>query len=125
MLSKSNPTGNDPIEKEGRKRSRKRIMEHGSDSNPHSEETCEEEGIEEEEEDSKKTKVLSNQKWDDMFMALLEYKKIVTETETISLSEQEKNEWVWSGNVPTTYKVGYCRLFIQDCFYDTLNTYHD
>jgi hypothetical protein len=46
-----------------------------------------------------------SQKWEDMFEALLQYKNEVTETETASMTEDEKNEWVWSGNVPTHYKV--------------------
>ncbi len=47
----------------------------------------------------------SNQKWDDMLQCLLQYIIHQREKETKDMLEDEKKEWTWDGNVPTTYKV--------------------
>ena len=49
----------------------------------------------------------SNQKWDDMLQCLLQYITQQREKETKEMSEGEKKEWTWDGNVPTTYKVSF------------------
>eukprot|EP00559_Dactyliosolen_fragilissimus_P002081 CAMPEP_0184868146 /NCGR_PEP_ID=MMETSP0580-20130426/29324_1 /TAXON_ID=1118495 /ORGANISM="Dactyliosolen fragilissimus" /LENGTH=1157 /DNA_ID=CAMNT_0027368839 /DNA_START=724 /DNA_END=4197 /DNA_ORIENTATION=+ len=46
----------------------------------------------------------SNQKWDEMLDELMKYKEEQREKQINSLSEEEKKEWVWDGNVPTMFK---------------------
>jgi Helicase associated domain len=46
----------------------------------------------------------SNQKWESMYNCLVEYANIRKVEDTASLSEKEKETWVWDGNVPTNYK---------------------
>lgn len=46
----------------------------------------------------------SSQKWDAMFDCLLNFIDEMKKEETDGLSEQEKKEWSWDGNVPTTFK---------------------
>ena len=46
----------------------------------------------------------SSQKWDSMFECLLEFVDERKQEETKDASEEEKKEWIWDGNVPTTYK---------------------
>eukprot|EP00977_Amphora_coffeiformis_P006087 scaffold1314_cov158-Amphora_coffeaeformis.AAC.19 len=46
----------------------------------------------------------ASQKWDSMFDALLCYIEEKRQEETTDFSEEEKKEWSWDGNVPTTYK---------------------
>jgi len=47
----------------------------------------------------------SNQKWGEMFECLLQYKEEQRKKQTIGLSDKEREEWKWDGNVPTMYKV--------------------
>jgi Helicase associated domain len=53
---------------------------------------------------SKQTKGQTNQKWDSMFECLVEFINERREEETTGQSEEDKNAWVWDGNVPTTHK---------------------
>lgn len=46
----------------------------------------------------------ASQKWDSMFLALLVYIEERRQEETVDFSEEERKEWSWDGNVPTTYK---------------------
>lgn len=46
----------------------------------------------------------ASQKWDSMFEALLGYIEERRQEETVDFSEEERNEWSWDGNVPTTHK---------------------
>ena len=46
----------------------------------------------------------SGQKWDSMFECLVEFIADRRTEETQGLSEKERNEWIWDGNVPTTFK---------------------
>jgi hypothetical protein len=46
----------------------------------------------------------SGQKWDSMFDALVAFIAERKEEETIDMSENDKEEWAWDGNVPTTFK---------------------
>jgi len=46
----------------------------------------------------------SNQKWGEMFECLLQYKEEQRKKQTIGLSDKEREEWKWDGNVPTMYK---------------------
>ena len=48
----------------------------------------------------------SGQKWDDMLECLIQFKEERRAEELKGASAKEKEEWVWDGNVPTTYKVG-------------------
>jgi len=68
----------------------------------------------------------SNQKWDDMFEVLLQYKKEVEETETVTMPEEQKSKWVWNGNVPTNYKVRFPALHSQETtlFYVLMLSFH-
>lgn len=47
----------------------------------------------------------ANQKWDEMFECLVKYAEMKTAEGKKYLSGQEKEEYGWDGNVPTTYKV--------------------
>eukprot|EP00934_Nitzschia_sp_Nitz4_P008155 Nitzschia sp. Nitz4//scaffold41_size133979//117900//120962//NITZ4_003371-RA/size133979-processed-gene-0.93-mRNA-1//-1//CDS//3329551542//8145//frame0 len=46
----------------------------------------------------------SSQKWDSMFDCLLEFIEERRVEETTGLSDEEKKDWIWDGNVPTTFK---------------------
>jgi hypothetical protein len=46
----------------------------------------------------------ANQKWESMFECLLGFINDRREEETKTMTDEEKNMWVWDGNVPTTYK---------------------
>lgn len=46
----------------------------------------------------------SNQKWDDMLKCLLEYIIQQKEKLTPNLPDEDKKDWKWDGNVPTTFK---------------------
>lgn len=46
----------------------------------------------------------SNQKWDSMFDALVEFIEQRRLEDTAQLGEKEKEAWIWDGNVPTNYK---------------------
>ena len=46
----------------------------------------------------------SGQKWDSMFDCLLAFIGDRRVEETQGLSDKEKKEWIWDGNVPTTFK---------------------
>jgi hypothetical protein len=46
----------------------------------------------------------SSQKWDAMFDCLLKFIDERRKEETDGLNEEEKKEWAWDGNVPTTFK---------------------
>eukprot|EP00978_Attheya_sp_CCMP212_P041131 scaffold232018_cov45-Attheya_sp.AAC.1 len=46
----------------------------------------------------------SNQKWDDMLQCLEEFIVERRKEETKDMTEEEKKEWEWEGNVPATYK---------------------
>jgi hypothetical protein len=46
----------------------------------------------------------SSQKWDSMYECLLEFVQDRKKEDFVGLSDQEKKDWVWDGNVPTTYK---------------------
>lgn len=46
----------------------------------------------------------ASQKWDSMFDYLVIFIKERREIETKDMSEEDAKEWVWDGNVPTTYK---------------------
>jgi Helicase associated domain len=50
------------------------------------------------------TKEKSTQKWDSMYDALLQFKQDRMDEETSGATEEAVAEWVWDGNVPTTYK---------------------
>jgi hypothetical protein len=47
----------------------------------------------------------ASQKWDDMYECLVQFAKEKKEEALKGLSDKEKEEWEWDGNVPTTYKV--------------------
>lgn len=47
----------------------------------------------------------ANQKWDEMFDCLVQFVEAQKAKACEGLSEKEKAEWEWDGNVPTTYKV--------------------
>jgi hypothetical protein len=53
---------------------------------------------------AKQAKSQANQKWESMFDCLLEFIEERREVETRGLSQSEKDDWIWDGNVPTTYK---------------------
>eukprot|EP00980_Cylindrotheca_fusiformis_P010848 scaffold2462_cov127-Cylindrotheca_fusiformis.AAC.5 len=46
----------------------------------------------------------SSQKWDSMFDCLLEFIEERKKEDAAEMSEEEFKDWVWDGNVPTTYK---------------------
>lgn len=46
----------------------------------------------------------SSQKWDSMFDCLLQFVQDRRTEETKDMTDEEKKDWVWDGNVPTTYK---------------------
>lgn len=46
----------------------------------------------------------SQQKWDDMFDCLVNFIEEVRERNTSHMTEERKREWIWDGNVPTSYK---------------------
>ena len=46
-----------------------------------------------------------DQNWGEMFECLLQYKEEQRKKQTIGLSDKEREEWKWDGNVPTMYKV--------------------
>ena len=46
----------------------------------------------------------ASQKWESMFDCLLEFIQERRTADTANLSEVEKKEWAWDGNVPTNYK---------------------
>ncbi|CAB9505394.1 Helicase associated domain [Seminavis robusta] len=46
----------------------------------------------------------STQKWDSMYDCLLQFVLDRKEEETAGASEEEIADWIWDGNVPTTYK---------------------
>ncbi|KAL9190654.1 hypothetical protein ACHAXT_000360 [Thalassiosira profunda] len=46
----------------------------------------------------------SQQKWDDMFAALVRFIAETREKHTRHLPEPRKSAWIWDGNVPTSYK---------------------
>lgn len=46
----------------------------------------------------------SSQKWDSMFECLLEFIEVRKKEDEQELPEEELKDWVWDGNVPTTYK---------------------
>ena len=54
--------------------------------------------------DRTSSKGQASQKWDSMYDALLVYVEDRRQEETTGLSDDEKKEWAWDGNVPTTYK---------------------
>ena len=45
------------------------------------------------------------QQWDENFERLLQYKEELRKKQTIGLSDKEREEWKWDGNVPHEYKV--------------------
>ncbi|KAG7360208.1 helicase domain protein [Nitzschia inconspicua] len=45
-----------------------------------------------------------SQKWESMFESLLEFVEEQKREETRGLTEAQKKDWEWDGNVPTTYK---------------------
>ena len=51
----------------------------------------------------------ANQKWDEMFECLVQFAEEQKAKACEGLSEKEKAEWEWDGNVPTTYKVWLAR----------------
>jgi hypothetical protein len=60
----------------------------------------------------------SNQKWDDMLQCLEEFIVERRKEETKDMTEEEKKEWEWEGNVPTTYKVRFGQSKIWNSFFD-------
>ncbi|KAL3910415.1 MAG: hypothetical protein SGILL_007698 [Bacillariaceae sp.] len=46
----------------------------------------------------------ASQKWEQMFDCLIVFIEVQKKAETKGLSEAQKREWEWDGNVPTTYK---------------------
>lgn len=46
----------------------------------------------------------SSQKWDNMFECLIEFIEERKGEETFGQSDEDKKEWSWDGNVPTTFK---------------------
>ena len=46
-----------------------------------------------------------DQNWGEMFECLLQYIEEQRKKQTIGLSDKEREEWKWDGNVPTMYKV--------------------
>lgn len=46
----------------------------------------------------------SSQKWDSMFDCLLQFINDRRDDETKDMQEDEKEKWIWDGNVPTTFK---------------------
>jgi hypothetical protein len=46
----------------------------------------------------------SQQKWDDMFECLVQFIEDIREKSTKNLNDMQKAEWIWDGNVPTSYK---------------------
>jgi len=53
---------------------------------------------------SKAAKGPASQKWEQMFECLLQFADDRKLEETKGASDKEKEEWVWDGNVPTSYK---------------------
>lgn len=53
---------------------------------------------------SSASKGQASQKWDSMFDYLIIFIKERRGIETKDISEEDAKEWVWDGNVPTTYK---------------------
>lgn len=51
-----------------------------------------------------KSKEKSTQKWDNMFACLIQFVADRKSEETTGMSPEELADWVWDGNVPTTYK---------------------
>jgi hypothetical protein len=50
------------------------------------------------------TNKASAQKWDEMYECLLRFVEERRKVETKGMTEKEKKDWGWDGNVPTTYK---------------------
>jgi hypothetical protein len=46
----------------------------------------------------------SSQKWDEMYDCLVDFVEERRKVETKGMSDKEKKDWDWDGNVPTTYK---------------------
>ena len=46
----------------------------------------------------------SQQKWNDMFNALVKFIEDTREEKTKNMTQEQKAAWVWDGNVPTSYK---------------------
>ena len=53
---------------------------------------------------SSASKGQSSQKWDSMYDCLLAFVEYRRKEETVDMTEAEKKEWIWDGNVPTTFK---------------------
>lgn len=56
---------------------------------------------------------VSSQKWDEMYVCLVDFVETRREIENKGASEQLKREWEWDGNVPTTYKVSFLLVFFR------------
>lgn len=54
--------------------------------------------------DKSGSKGQASQKWDSMFDSLLAYIEERRQEDTLNSTEEEKKDWIWDGNVPTTYK---------------------
>lgn len=46
----------------------------------------------------------ANQKWEKMFECMMEFAEERKVEDTKDMTEEEKNAWIWDGNVPTNYK---------------------